>query len=130
MHKIICYLYFSFFLIFYFDITSTLVLGVSGSPPCLPLLSSSLLPSSFLFGICLEWGRWLSFSGIDNLINIAFKNRHLCYYISSYNLLLLYVLYIWIIYMIYPSDILFICFSFCYMWGLAFIVKLASWRFT
>ena len=52
----------------------------------------------------------MSFSGIDNLINIAFKNRHLCYYISSYNLLLLYVLYIWTIYMKYPSDILFICF--------------------
>ena len=43
---------------------------------------------------------------MDNLINIAFKNRHLCYYISSYNLLLLYVLYIWTIYMKYPFFLL------------------------
>src|SRR4029434_10266955 len=63
---------------------------------------------------------------MDNLINIAFKNRHLCYYISSYNLLLLYVLYIWTIFMKYPSDILFICFSFCYMWGLALTVELGN----
>ena len=30
----------------------------------------------------------------------------------------------------YPSDILFICFSFCYMWGLALRVELANGRLT